>query len=108
MVSGHGWHSKHMEHWKCLPFKAYPGTLNVIVGKSQVAKMLSGAHLFTYVEEVKALYRMGTINGIEVAVCGSGVEPTQVELVAAVRLRDIPLSNGDTVIIILDDPVKQS
>ena len=87
-------------------FKAYPGTLNVIVGKSQVAKMLSGAHLFTYVDGVKAPYRMGTLNGIEVAVCASGVEPSQVELVAAVRLRNIPLSDDDTVIIILDDPVK--
>jgi CTP-dependent riboflavin kinase len=95
-----------MEHWECLFFKAYPGTLNVIVGKSQVAKMLSGAHLFTYVDGVKAPYRMGTLNGIEVAVCASGVEPSQVELVAAVRLRNIPLSDDDTVIIILDDPVK--
>jgi CTP-dependent riboflavin kinase len=80
----------------------------VRVGKSQVAKMLSGAHLFTYVEGTKALYRMGTLNGIEVAVCGSGVAPHQVELVAAVRLRKLPLSDGDTVIIILDDPVKKS
>jgi len=95
-----------MEHWECLPFKAYPGTLNVKVHTSQVKKMLSGAHLFTYVDGVKAPYRMGTLNGIEVAVCASGVEPSQVELVAAVRLRNIPLSDDDTVIIILDDPVK--
>jgi CTP-dependent riboflavin kinase len=97
-----------MEHWECLPFKAYPGTLNVKVHRSQVKKILSYAHLYTYVDGVKAPYRMGTLNGIEVAVCGSGVAPHQVELVAAVRLRDIPLSDGNLVTIILDDPVKKS
>jgi len=107
-VSGYGWHSEHMEHWECLPFKAYPGTLNVKVGRSQVKKMLLGAHLCTYVEGVEAPYRMGTLNGIEVAVATSGVAPTQVELVAAVRLRDLPLFDDDIVTIILDNPVKKS
>ncbi len=106
VTTGKGWHSKHMEHWHVLPFAAFPGTLNVEVGEDQVAVMLEGASLGADAEGRRFPYRMGTLNGIEVAVTDSGAVPSEVEVLAAVRLRDLPLDDGDTVTIILSDAVE--
>jgi CTP-dependent riboflavin kinase len=98
VVSGEGWHSRNMEHWGVLPFAAFPGTLNVAVGDGAVEMMLKRSGGSVVRDGVTYRYWFGFVGDVEVAVtwnvgCALGV----LELVAPVRLRNLPLSDGDTV-----------
>jgi CTP-dependent riboflavin kinase len=98
VVSGEGWHSRNMEHWAVLPFAAFPGTLNLAVGDEAVDAMLKRSGGSVVRDGVEYRYWFGWVGDVEVAVtwnvgCAAGV----LELVAPVRLRGLPLSDGDTV-----------
>jgi CTP-dependent riboflavin kinase len=98
VVSGEGWHSKHMEHWDVLPFAAFPGTLNVAVGNDAVEEMLKRSGESVVRDGVAHRYWFGFMGDVEVAVTWNvGCAPGVLELLAPVRLRDLPLSDGDTV-----------
>jgi hypothetical protein len=99
--TGKGWASADMSPWNSLPFTAHPGTLNVDIGRENVRAFMSTVRdTKEYLGRIYP-YRMGTLNGIPVAVTNSGIEPDQVEVVCGVRLRDLPLADGDTVHILL-------
>jgi CTP-dependent riboflavin kinase len=44
---------------------------------------------------------MGTLRGVPVAVTDSETRRDEVEVIAPIRLRSLPLHNGDTVEIVL-------
>jgi CTP-dependent riboflavin kinase len=98
VVSGEGWHQKNMGHWKVLPFKAFPGTLNIEVGAEAVARLLERDGNVTVGKGVDFLWWPARFRGLDVAVTWNvGCAPGVVELVASQRLRDLPLTNGDVV-----------
>lgn len=101
VTAGVGWHANHMEQWSELPFDPFPGTLNVEVG-SDVAERL---RLFMPHElhwnNRRWPYIFGSLSGVRVAVTESRARPSEVEVLAAVRLRDLPLHNGDRITIFL-------
>lgn len=98
MVSGEGWHSQHMEHWGVLPFEAFEGTLNLFVGDAAVAGITAQEGKITVGGGVQFFWWPGTLQGVDVVVTWNvGCAPGVVELVAAVRLRDLPLCDGDVV-----------
>ena len=104
--TGKGWASRDMGPWQFLPWKPHPGTLNVEIGDDNVAEFLSKVRHWSYYNNRKYPYRLGKLNGVDVAVTDSGVRPGGIEVVAPVRLRDLPLNDGDTVTIMLDDEVE--
>ena len=106
VTTGLGWHKNNMGPWKVLPFKAYPGTLNVEVGKRRVQKFVATTTRRAESKVRSNPYRMGSLNGITVAVTDSDTEPDQIEVIAPVRLRDLPLRDGDTVSIMICDEVE--
>jgi CTP-dependent riboflavin kinase len=106
VVKGFGWHRHNMEPWEALPFKAYSGTLNVKVGTQQVTEFLDGVTGWIEHEGRFHPYRMGTLRGIPVAVTDSATKPAEVEVLAPIRLRDLPLRDGDEVTIVLDGEVE--
>lgn len=103
VADGLGVHHMEMSQWDGLPFRAHPGTLNVNVGrkvaKGLLARMPHVHHSFGR----EWPFVLGTLNGVEVAVTESRAKPWQVEVLAPVRLRGLPLENGDRVTIILHD-----
>jgi CTP-dependent riboflavin kinase len=101
VVKGMGWHRHNMEPWEALPFDAYSGTLNVKVGKKQVTEFLDGVTDWIEHEGRWHPYRMGTLRGVAVAVTDSKTRRDEVEVIAPIRLRSLPLFNGDTVEIVL-------
>jgi CTP-dependent riboflavin kinase len=101
VVKGMGWHRHNMQPWKALPFDAYSGTLNVKVGKKQVTEFLDGVTDWVHYEGRWHPYRMGTLRGVQVAVTDSKTRRDEVEVIAPIRLRSLPLFNGDTVEIVL-------
>lgn len=97
VVSGEGWHSRHMEHWAALPFAAFPGTLNLHVGEKAVERMLKRSGGSVVRDDVEFRYWFGSVNGNRVAVTWNvGCAPGVLEIVAPFRLRDLPLADGDT------------
>ena len=103
VADGLGVHHMEMSQWDGLPFKAYPGTLNVDVGKDVAADLLARMPHVHYSFGREWPFVLGTLNGVDVAVTESRAKPWQVEVLAAVRLRDLPLANGDSVTIVFDD-----
>jgi CTP-dependent riboflavin kinase len=101
--TGKGWASGDMGQWRVLPWTPHPGTLNVEVGEEAVAEFMARVSTWSPYKGHDHPYRMGILAGVEVAVTDSGIEPAQVEVVAPVRLRDLPLEDGDTVTILLRD-----
>lgn len=101
--SGIGMASQDMGPWVGLPFVPYPGTLNVELGEDVVDEFLRTVTTCAHYRRRWYPYRMGTLNGVPVAVTDSQTEFGQVEVIAPVRLRDLPLSNGETVTILLED-----
>lgn len=96
VVSGEGWHSRHMEHWAVLPFTPFPGTLNLYVGEQTVERMLQREGGSVVRDGIAFRYWFGSVNGEPVAVTWNvGCEVGVVEIVAPVRLRDLPLDDGD-------------
>lgn len=101
VANGLGVHHKEMRQWNGLPFKAYPGTLNVKVGRTVAAELLAlMPHKFVEYDRDWP-YVLGTLNGVPVAVTESRAKPWQIEVLAACRLRDLPLHNGDRITIFL-------
>jgi CTP-dependent riboflavin kinase len=101
VVAGFGWHKNNMQPWRRLPFKPYPGTLNVKVGKKHAKEFMESVE--TWIEHNGRWYpyRLGTIAGVPVAVTNSESKSDEVEVLAAIRLRNLPLSDGDIVSIAL-------
>jgi hypothetical protein len=99
--TGKGWASADMSPWRQLPFAPHPGTLNVDIGRENVRAFMTTVRETTHYKGRVYPYRMGTLNGLPVAVTNSGLEPNQVEVVCGSRLRDLPLVDGDTVHILL-------
>jgi len=106
VVSGFGWHKKNMGPWSALPFRAYPGTLNLKVGQEAVEGFMREKSEWFEHKNCWYFYRTGTLNGTPVAVTDSGTSFGQVEVFAAVRLRSLPLVDGDTVTILLNGDVE--
>jgi CTP-dependent riboflavin kinase len=103
VADGLGVHHMEMSQWSGLPFRAYPGTLNVDVGLEVAADLLARMPHVHYSFNREWPFVFGTLNGVDVAVTESRAKPWQVEVLAAVRLRDLPLTNGDRVTIVLTD-----
>lgn len=106
VANGLGVHHTDMRQWAGLPFVAYPGTLNVDVGRDTARMLLARMPHVLHVFRREWPYVLGTLNGVEVAVTESRAKPWQIEVLAAVRLRDLPLRNGDVVTIVLRDARK--
>lgn len=100
VVSGEGWHSHNMKHWAVLPFEPFPGTLNVFVGEDAVEEMLKRSSGSVIRNRVAYRYWFGSVGEVDVAVTWNvGCAPGVLELVAPVRLRDLPLEDGDTIVV---------
>jgi len=99
--SGIGRASADMGPWVRLPFEPYPGTLNVEIGEETVEAFLGTVTTCAHYRRRWYPYRFGTIGSVPVAVTDSQTEFGQVEVIAPVRLRDLPLQDGDTVTIVL-------
>jgi CTP-dependent riboflavin kinase len=106
VVKGMGWHRHNMQPWKALPFAAYSGTLNVKVGRKQVTQFLEGVTDWIEHDGRWHPYRMGTLRGVPVAVTDSETRRDEVEVIAPIRLRSLPLRDHDIVTIVLDDEVE--
>lgn len=103
VTDGLGWHADHMEHWSGLPFEAFPGTLNVEVGLAAAERLRRAMPHVLHSDGRHWPYILGSLRGVQVAVTESRARPAQVEVLAAVRLRDLPLATGDRVTILLAD-----
>jgi CTP-dependent riboflavin kinase len=90
-----------MGPWVDLPFDSYPGTLNVELGEETVEAFLRTVIRCAHYRRRWYPYRFGSIGSVPVAVTDSQTEFSQVEVIAPVRLRDLPLEDGDTVTIVL-------
>lgn len=98
VTAGEGWHSRNMGQWEVLRFRPFPGTLNVTVGVEQVAELRARRGRSTVFDHVEFFWWPCSVRGVVGVVtwnegCAEGV----VEVVAPVRLRDLPLSDGDVV-----------
>ena len=101
VADGLGVHHMEMSQWDGLPFKAHPGTLNVEVGELVAADLISRMPHKLMKFDREWPYVLGTLNNVFVAVTESRAKPWQVEVLSAIRLRDLPLRNGDPITIFL-------
>jgi CTP-dependent riboflavin kinase len=98
VTSGEGWHSDNMRHWKVLPFAPFPGTLNLRVGHETVDRLRARPGRSVMFRHVEFFWWTCRVRNVTCVVTWNvGCEPGVVELVAPVRLRDLPLEDGDVV-----------
>lgn len=102
VTPGKGWHSQNMRQWSRLPFDPYPGTLNVRVGHKQVDKLRARPGRKVLFKGVEFYWWPCTVAGVDAVVTWNfGCEPGVVEVVAPSRLRDLPLTDGQIVEVVL-------
>jgi CTP-dependent riboflavin kinase len=98
VTAGKGWHSGNMLQWSRLPFKPYPGTLNLRVGHKQVDELRALPGPKVLHKGVEFFWWPCTVAGVGAVVTWNfGCEPGVVEVVAPSRLRDLPLVDGQIV-----------
>jgi CTP-dependent riboflavin kinase len=102
VCSGEGWHSENMRQWRRLPFVPFPGSLNVWVGDRQVEQLQQVPGRKVTFKGVDFYWWPCTVRGVAgVVTWNAGCVPGVVEVVAPVRLRDLPLIDGEIVEVLL-------
>jgi CTP-dependent riboflavin kinase len=87
-----------MLQWATLPFVPYPGTLNVWVGDGQVEQLRARPGTLVTFKGVEFYWWPCGVEGVPgVVTWNRGCAPGVVEVIAPLRLRDLPLVDGQTV-----------